>query len=284
MLKSIFWDVQHGLAATIVTPNNRYIEIDLGTGSYGSNNRLFSPLNHLKYNWGVSQLDYVIFTHPHTDHIDDIINFHEVAPPTISRPNHLTEEDVRNGNPASDRIKIDSYLDINRAYNNPVGVSNHLDSPENWGGASINSFLPTTCATSNLNNHSIVTVLSYAGMKILIPGDNEPPSWNELLSRPDFISAIRNTDILVAPHHGRDSGYSAELFRFITPKLVIVSDGQVCDTTAVNRYSQQATGWLVHRRSGVTAQRKCLATRNDGVIVIEFWLDNTIPNIGITID
>lgn len=284
MLKSIIWDVQHGLAATIVTPNNRHIQIDLGTGSYDSNDRLFSPLRHLKYNWRISQVDCVVFTHPHTDHLDDILNFHEVAPLIIHRPNHLTDEEVRNGNPPGDRAKIDRYLDISRMYSNPVPAGNDLETPNNWGGADIRMFLPRTCARSNLNNHSTVTVLSYAGMKILIPGDNEPPSWNELLARQDFVRAIAGTDILVASHHGRDSGYSAELFQHITPKLVIVSDGQVCDTTAVSRYSQQATGWLVHKRSGGTAQRKCLTTWNDGVITVAFWLDNATPNIGVTID
>jgi beta-lactamase superfamily II metal-dependent hydrolase len=284
MLKCVFWDVQHGLAATIVTPNNRYIQIDLGSGSYGSNDRVFSPLRQLKYGWGVSQLDAVIFTHPHTDHLDDIDNFDLLAPPTIWRPVHLTDADVRNGNPASDRLKIEKYLGINRRYNGPVASGNEFGIASYWGGADITTFSPATCACSNLNNHSMVTVISFAGMKILIPGDNEPPSWNELLNMPGFIRAISETDIFVTPHHGRSSGYSTELFRYISPKLIIVSDGQVCDTTAVNRYSQLATGWLVHKRSGGTAQRKCLTTRNDGVISVEFWLDSMTPSIGVTID
>lgn len=181
MLKCILWDVQHGLAVTIITPNNRYIEIDLGTGSYGSNDTIFSPLHNLKLNWNVRKLDCVIFTHPHTDHLDDIFNFHEVAPPTIYRPKHLTDEEVRIGNSSKDRAKIDRYLNISREYNNPVAAGNNLEVPDDWGGVSIKTFLPISCSTSNLNNHSLVTVLSFDGMKILIPGDNEPPSWNELL-------------------------------------------------------------------------------------------------------
>ncbi len=39
-----------------------------------------------------------------------------------------------------------------------------------------------------------------------LPGDNEPPSWEELLAKPDFVEAIRGTDILLAPHHGRPEG------------------------------------------------------------------------------
>lgn len=69
-------------------------------------------------------------------------------------------------------------------------------------------FQPNTCSRSNLNNHSLVAVVSYAGSKIIIPGDNEAASWNELLEYPAFVQAIRGTDILLAAHHGREAGYS----------------------------------------------------------------------------
>ncbi|BCU07202.1 hypothetical protein Atep_18790 [Allochromatium tepidum] len=49
--KIIFWDVEHGHASYLCTPNGRHIVIDLGTGSYDSGDE-FSPLNHLKYHYG----------------------------------------------------------------------------------------------------------------------------------------------------------------------------------------------------------------------------------------
>ena len=57
--KIVFWDVEHGHAAYLKAPNGRHIVIDLGTGSYGSGDE-FSPLDHLKYQYGIKQLDYVI--------------------------------------------------------------------------------------------------------------------------------------------------------------------------------------------------------------------------------
>jgi competence protein ComEC len=65
--------------------------------------------------------------------------------------------------------------------------------------------------SKNLNNCSIVTVLSYARSKIIIPGDNESSSWKALLKRNDLKTAIKDADILLAPHHGRESGWHAEL-------------------------------------------------------------------------
>ena len=48
----VFWDVEHGHAAYIKTPNDRHIVIDLGTGSFESH-KDFSPLNYLKYKYNL---------------------------------------------------------------------------------------------------------------------------------------------------------------------------------------------------------------------------------------
>jgi competence protein ComEC len=72
----------------------------------------------------------------------------------------------------------------------------------------------------NINNHSIVTVITYADVKVILCGDNEPDSWQELIIQKDFIKAISGTDILLAPHHGRDSGFYSDLFCYFKPKLV----------------------------------------------------------------
>ena len=73
--KVVFWDVQHGHATYIKSPNDRHIVVDLGIGDYSEKNSCFSPLQHIRYEYGVTQLNYVIITHPHLDHIDDILNF-----------------------------------------------------------------------------------------------------------------------------------------------------------------------------------------------------------------
>lgn len=283
-MKCIFWDVQHGSAATVVTPNDEYIAIDLGTGSYGDSNETFSPLLHLKNNYNVNQLQAVILTHPHRDHLDDIFNFDALSPRILTRPDHLTEDDIRKANQSKDKGIVDKYLEIHQRYNQPVAAENDYRNPDNTGGVKVQTFIPTKAATSNINNHSVVTVLSYAESKIVIPGDNEPVAWKELLEDARFNTAISGTDIFVAPHHGRKSGYCSELFEKISPKLVIVSDGRFCDTSATSTYSQKASGWEVHKRSGGSEQRSCLTTRNDGVITVEFGFNGDKRFIEVEID
>ncbi len=287
-LKAIVWDVQHGNATYMRTPNDKHIVIDLGVGSYNfakSSTSVFSPLLHLRDKYNAKVLDAVIITHPHTDHIDDILNFDKVSPRVLLRPKHLSETDIRKGNQQSAKAIIDRYLEISERYSNSVSSNDDPLQAGNNGGVQIQHFHPTASSTSNLNNHSIVTVVSYAGSKMIIPGDNEPPSWNELLERKDFLDAIKGTDILVAPHHGRDSGYSPELFKYIKPYLTIISDSRFCETSATDRYGQQTHGLTVYKRSGGTEPRKCVTTRDNGVIDIEFGKNsNGSRYIKVTID
>lgn len=80
MIRFVFWDVQHGNATYFSTPHGQHIAVDLGTGKLGDGNPAFSPLLHMRDSWGVSQLDSVILTHPHRDHLDDIFNFDKLYP------------------------------------------------------------------------------------------------------------------------------------------------------------------------------------------------------------
>ncbi len=121
-------------------------------------------------------------------------------------------------------------------------------------------------------------------MRILLPGDNEPESWRELLGIDGFINAIAGTDILLAPHHGRDSGYYNDLFSYFTPRLVVISDGRYSDSSATDRYGRMASGWTVHRRNGADVERKCVTTRNDGDIVIEIGKNEERPFLSVSID
>ena len=104
----------------------------------------------------------------------------------------------------------------------------------------------------------------------MIPGDNEAPSWEELLEQPDFKEAISGVDVLVAAHHGRESGFHRPLFDYFTPYITLISDGRVVGTSVTSKYDDVTIGWPVQRRGdGTRRQRKCLTTRNDGIIIVK---------------
>ena len=284
-MHSTIWDVQHGLAIHILTPGNQHIQIDLGTGSYGSESLEFSPLKHIKRHYNIYQLDGLIITHPHADHLDDISNLAELPPSVLTRPPYLSEKSIREANLTEDKDLIDLYFEFDSGYNAPIPENNPYSCHHN-GGVNFAIFEPKTCSESNINNHSIVTVISYAGGKMLVPGDNESPSWNELLAREDFIREIYDTDILIASHHGLESGYSEELFKHIHPLLTIISDGAYGNTTITDRYRRKSKGWPVFSRSKKkNEERWCLSTRKDGDIEIEFYKNSKNETvIGVSID
>ena len=277
-VEMVFWDVQHGHATYIKSPNGRHIVIDLGIGSYDDNNRTFSPLLYLRNVYNVQQLDHVILTHPHLDHIDDILNFDLLNPKVLNRPRQITNAEVlqeerkvitiRN----QDKPIFDKYCEINERYNQPIeyGSYDNTSNPDNFGGLNIQTFTPVTCDHSNFNNHSIITVLEYAGLKVVIPGDNERCSFDELMSRQEFQNAIKDSDILLAPHHGRESGYHNDFVSLVNPRLTIVSDGRFCETSANGRYSQKSRGWNIYRGNSTEQFRRCLTTNTDGEIFLNF--------------
>lgn len=277
-LDIVFWDVQHGKSTYIRTPDGKHIVQDLGTGKYSNNNSEFSPLLYLKNKYKVQQLNLVVITHPHKDHVDDIMNFEKLNPKTFSRPKNLSKDkimkDVRN----NDKKLFEKYFEIDKRYNEPAPYANSPRNPVNNGGAKIKSFYPKNCSDSNINNHSTVTVVSYAGVKVILSGDNTPCCWKELIENHDgFIEAIKDADILLAPHHGRESGWYENLFDYFEPKLTIISDKESVETSFVDEYRKKTTGLNVKSRgTGNIKKRKCLTTRSDGAIFLSIGSDGSI--------
>src|SRR5690606_37472266 len=126
-------------------------------------------------------------------------------------------------------------------------------------GLKMQFFDPHTCNHNNFNNHSIVSIIEFAEIKIVIPGDNEKCSFDELMSQNSFVEAISNADILLAPHHGRKSGYCSNFVSGVNPRLTVVSDGRFCDTSYNSHYTNKSRGWNVYKSSNREfRERKCL--------------------------
>lgn len=255
------WDVQLGLAIHVKAPNGKYIIIDLGTGTYESGNT--SPLKKRKYD----NIAYMILTHPHLDHIDDILNFDLNAPKILHRAKSLSNDEVMDGVRYCDREKFEKYCEINDRYNSPVTSQdeNYTGNADNYGGLGIQTFSTSACDHSNFNNFSIITVFTLSGIKIVVCGDNETESLDILMKRSDFKESVKNADVLVAPHHGRESAYHSDFVSLVNPRITIISDTNKSGASASDKYTRISRGWKVNG-----ATRYCLTTRNDGNITVEF--------------
>lgn len=255
------WDVQLGLAIHVKAPNGKYIVIDLGTGTYESGNS--SPILKRRYD----NIAYMILTHPHLDHISDILNFDINQPKILHRPKSLTNAEVMNGVRDCDKVKFEKYCEINNMYSLPISDDNenYIGNSDNYDGLDIQFFSTSACNHSNFNNFSIITVFMLFGIKVVVCGDNEKESLDILMSRDDFQNAVKNADVLVAPHHGRESAYHSDFVSLVNPRITIISDTNKSDASASDKYTNISRGWFVNG-----TERYCLTTRSDGNIEVTF--------------
>lgn len=284
-MRITFWDVQHGHATHVKTPyvncmgRERHVIIDLGTGIDRNTSGSFNPVSFL--NEQINEelwFDCLIITHPHKDHINEIDQL-PILPKTMCRVRHITEQELEKLLEPPTQ-KLQAYLKMSREYRYPVEPKNMLEDPENWGGVEFKIFRPTTCDKSKLNNHSIVTVVKFGDDKVIISGDNEKESLQELLNMDGFPEAIANSFALLAPHHGREAGYCSDFLNIANPRITVVSDRPNTDTSAADRYSQRSSSFPVfHSKTEKWENRSCLSTRNDGHISMIFFGDSTEPRV-----
>jgi beta-lactamase superfamily II metal-dependent hydrolase len=265
-LEVYFHNVGHGQAIHIFTPAGESVVVDLGCSNS------FSPLEWLR---GITDtVDCLVITHPHGDHIAEILNLTRFGfnVRQLWRPNWLNEAAIRDQNQASYTPQLNCYLAMSSTYNYPIPASELVGDPAVSSGLTIGRFAARDCGESNINNHSFVVVLEYLGVKLLIPGDNEPPSWRSLLTQPGFRAAVAGTNVFMPSHHGRESGYCSDLFDLFKPDLSIISDREVCDTDASDKYRQYTTGWSLRSRStGQAEKRYVVTTRCDGMIHVQVY-------------
>ncbi|WP_462265716.1 ComEC/Rec2 family competence protein [Mucilaginibacter sp.] len=284
-VKMRVWDVQHGNAIFIRTPANKHMIFDLGIGDYSEHRPFRSPLETLYHHYGVRTIDQLLITHPHLDHIDDILKLDELGLyiAVFHRPRWLDQNTIMQNVSDRDRPKFEKYFRISNSYNTAITTLTDPEVPVNNGGVQFEHFSTSHLPQNNLNNHSIITVVSYAGVKVIIPGDNEYDSLEYLMQRAEFLDAIEDCDVLIAPHHGRQSAYHQGFVARANPRITVVSDGSLCDTSANARYSANSRGWNIWK-NGVQINRKCLTTNNDGEIYIDFGQDPGDANAYLKIE
>jgi len=119
------------------------------------------------------------------------------------------------------------------------------------------------------NNLSMVVFLKCHGIGVMFPGDLEKAGFLELLKNEAFKQALRETNVYVASHHGRDNGCCEETVEFLqSVYYVVISDkGYQYDTQkTIPFYSRIAKG----DPFGQEPVRRVLTTRCDGRIAFEF--------------
>ena len=202
LLKVHYLDVGQGDSIFIELPNNETMLIDAAE-SYQSEN----IINYLK-NLNYQKIDYVIGTHPHTDHIGglkDIINNFEIGkiymPKVVSTTK--TYENL-----------LMAIKDKNLKINTAKAGNSIIDTD----ALKINILAPNSETYTELNNYSVVTKITYGTTKFLFMGDAEKLSENEIKEN---VSA----DVIKIGHHGSNTSSSIDFIKKVNAKYGIISVG-----------------------------------------------------------
>lgn len=267
------WDVEHGACAMVQhvmgQHGGKLAMID--SGSTGD----WRPSNYIRGDLMRTNLDYLFITNADQDHMSDLQGLWDarITVPVMFRNPSYTGEQMRQikrrGGPLS--ADAERYVAACSSFNAPI------DKPFNlhMGGIVATTFWNPYPTFMDTNNLSLVVFIKYSNFKILFSGDLEKAGWLALLQRPDFCAELRGTDVLVASHHGRESGFCQDMFAHFTPSAVVISDKPIEHETqrTVPDYRR------VVREQGVLVRttmknRHVLTTRRDGWIQFNVYNDN----------
>lgn len=202
LLKVHYLDVGQGDSIFIELPNNETMLIDAAE-SYQSEN----IINYLK-NLNYQKIDYVIGTHPHTDHIGglkDIINTFEIG--KIYMPKVVSTTKT-----------YESLLMAIKDKNLKINTAKAGTSIIDTDALKINILAPTNSTYTELNNYSVVTKITYGTTKFLFMGDAEKLSENE-------IKENVTADVIKIGHHGSNTSSSIDFIKKVNAKYGIISVG-----------------------------------------------------------
>lgn len=268
------FDVEHGAAALMRSRDTERIAlIDCGHNSYTG----WNPADFIRKSLGRTKLDYLVITNTDQDHysnlaklVDQVYVENLYFNPDVTPA--IFESLKRISGPLSSDAQ--AYLDMRRGYTLPINIGFN----DGMGGIIQTHYYNSPADFDDFNNLSLACFYTYGDFRILFPGDLERPGWLKLLQNPYFVGMLRNTNVLVAPHHGRiNQNYCEEIFEIWNPELVIISDkpishGTQTDSTQVYRQIVKNPGIYFPDQE---VYRKVLTTRSDGAIHFSVQADGS---------
>lgn len=212
-LQVVFFDVGQGDSALIVFPNKKTMLLDGGPPSAGA--RLVAKLRQR----GIQRLDWVVGTHPHSDHIGGLIAVLKAFP---------VEEIWDSGFVYESPVYRD-YLLAARAAKNQAGkrppfrVTLKGTKIQPAPNIAVEVLAPSkpyiTGTQSDPNNNSIVLRLDAGSARFLFTGDMEEALRRRLYQQ----GATLRAEVLKVAHHGSHNGTDDALLRRVRPQIAVIS-------------------------------------------------------------
>ena len=198
-----FIDVGQGDSALIQTPQGSVL-IDGGDNHMGG--RVADYLRRA----GISELTYVIATHPHADHIGGLIEVLNQFPVgTLIMP------PVAHTTLTFERF-LEAIEDNNVPLRKPVAGSSF-----SVGDARFTIIGPNSTGHSNLNDYSVSLRMTFGATAFIFTGDAYAAAEFEMIAAGHNLSA----DVLHVGHHGSTTSTAPEFLAAVNPHIAVINVG-----------------------------------------------------------
>ena len=227
--------------ATLIQCDGMNMLIDAGENDKGMQVRVYLEKQ------GVKKLDYVIGTHPDSDHIGGLdVVIYNFDCGTILMPDY--EKDTKTYDDVIQTIKNKHY----KITEPIVGTTYEL------GQAEFTIIAPNR-DYDDANDASIGLVLTYGEQSFLFTGDAEEAAEADIVKNGIDIQA----KVYTAGHHGSRTSSSEELLELVKPEIVVISCGEdnsyghphadilnYCRTNKIPVYRTDMQGTIVVKTDG----------------------------------
>lgn len=285
MAKIHFLNVDEGDCSIIEHDNGNVTMIDICCGNIeerklttemfcdsacqirGNFNQKAYPTNPVEYlnRYNIKHIFRHIQTHPDMDHMDGlknlvnsklIINFWDTA-------NTKEQSFDEHGNCGRYKKEDwDCYQRLRKSEDNPKSLTFYDGTTakyfaEDDNGALSNDYLKILSPTKELikvaeaagdwNDSSYVILYFIQGRKLLFCGDAGMGTINHLLEH--HKDDISNLDVLIAPHHGRDSDKDFTFLDIMNPKLTLIGNAK-CQHLAYDKWNSRGLEHIQNNQGG----------------------------------
>lgn len=170
---------------------------------------------------GIKKLDYVIATHPHSDHIGalgNIIDKYDIG--TVIAP-RIKDELVPTSKAYERFLTALSKKGQKLTAAKAGAVYSLADENKENDNTAFEVLAPVGNDYDDLNDWSVVIRLVHGENAFLFTGDAEKAAESDIIASGAELSA----DVLKAGHHGSSSSTSKKFLEAVSPKTVIISCG-----------------------------------------------------------
>ncbi|SHM41590.1 ComEC/Rec2 family competence protein [Ruminococcus flavefaciens] len=207
ILEVHFIDVGQG-DCTFIAANGTTMLVDCGEDAVSS--KVIKYLRKL----GIGKLDYIIATHPHSDHMGGmhhIIETFDVGEVIIP---HIPDEQLPTA------VFYDKFLDACEDRKTTVTEA-AVGRIINIGDARAEIIAPDDTYQEDINNYSVSFMLYHGENSFLLTGDAEYEEEAAMLK----AEKVSSVNVYKAGHHGSAYSSTYDLLRVIQPDIAVISCG-----------------------------------------------------------